>query len=365
MRTGTSLKTAGGVLLILGAGVLLAACGGSGGGSGDGGSVSFSLVLREDAAVAGTGARTLAQFPCEGQDIDTIEAELLKNDVTEAEGGPFACEDGEGSIEDVPPGRGYTLAVFARNAAGEAIFSGEVDGLRIIAGQTTEAGEVILTRIRNRPPVLAAISDQSLLPGGQVAINLSATDLDAGDALSFAAGLNDDVENPFQVQLQDNGDGTAVCTLTAGAEAPAGTYSFLFTVTDDGVLEPGVLSDSQSVAVTVGTVVLNQAPVLTPIGDQSVFYGNPIVIPVTATDPDGDPLSYAAVWLEAEGDELPGNADFGQDEGGAWVFTWTPLLESDLGTKTFRFTVTDQSALPPGPLSDSEDVRISVVFEPD
>jgi hypothetical protein len=69
-------------------------------------------------------------------------------------------------------------------------------------------------------------------------------------------------------------------------------------------------------------------------------------------------------WLEAEGSELPGNAVFNRDEGGVLSFRWTPLGEPGLGVKTFRFTVTDNSTAPPGPLSDFEDVIITVEFGP-
>jgi hypothetical protein len=106
---------------------------------------------------------------------------------------------------------GVYAAVTARDGEGTAIFSGEVDNLRVTAGQTTEAGTVTLNRIRNRPPVLTAISNQTVFRGGQVVINLSATDPDQGDTLTFAAALSDDVSNPFLVQMVNNGGGTAVC----------------------------------------------------------------------------------------------------------------------------------------------------------
>ena len=170
MKTCSSVKAAGSALMLLGVLFVVTACGGSGGGSAEGGSVAFSLVLENAPASAGSASSLLAQFPCAEQGIATIEAELLKGEVTEAEGGPFDCEDGEGSIDDVPPGSRYTLAVYARDGEGTAIFSGEVDNLRVTAGQTTEAGTVTLNRIRNRPPVLAAISDQTVFRGGQVVI---------------------------------------------------------------------------------------------------------------------------------------------------------------------------------------------------
>lgn len=364
MKTYGSVKAGGSALVLMGVLMVFTACGGSGGGSSDGGSVVFSLALQNTPAGNAAVESELAQaeFPCAEQAIAAIEAELLKNEATEAEGGPFDCEEGEGSIEEVPPGSNYTLIVTARDGAGTAIFSGEADGLRVTAGQTTDAGTVTLNRIRNRPPVLAAISDQTVFAGGQVVVNLSATDRDQGDVLTFAAELSDDVSNPFQVLVQNNGDGTAVCTLSANSEAQAGSFTFRFTVTDDGELEPGALSDSQDVAIILQA--RNRPPVLSAIGSRTEELGQPIVIAPSATDPDGDPLAYTVQWIGAAEGVLPGNAVFNRDEGGVLSFRWTPLDDSGLGVKTFRFTVTDNSTAPPGPLSDFEDVVITVEFGP-
>jgi hypothetical protein len=180
--------------------------------------------------------------------------------------------------------------------------------------------------------------------------------------LTFAAELSDDASNPFQVQVQNNGDGTAVCTLSAGSEAQAGSFTFRFTVTDDGELEPGALSDSQEVAILLQA--RNRPPVLNAIGSRTAELGQPIVIAPSAADPDGDPLRYSVRWLEAAGNELPGNAVFNRDEGGVLSFRWTPLGDAGIGVKTFRFMVTEDSTAPPEPLSDFEDVIITVGFGP-
>src|SRR5262245_16340617 len=90
----------------------------------------------------------------------------------------------------------------------------------------------------------------------------------------------------------------------------------------------------------------NQPPVLAPIGDQTVVLGSDLLIPVTATDPEGQPVTLAA-------DGVPANAYFLPDSG---IFC---LFASDEGQLEqpveVTFTASDGSA------SSSETIRITVV----
>jgi hypothetical protein len=73
--------------------VLVYACGSGGGSGSEGGvgSISFDFVLappESTAAVAGQQPNQ-AEFPCEDNDVETIEAQVLdENEVVLAEGGP-------------------------------------------------------------------------------------------------------------------------------------------------------------------------------------------------------------------------------------------------------------------------------------
>jgi hypothetical protein len=91
----------------------------------------------------------------------------------------------------------------------------------------------------------------------------------------------------------------------------------------------------------------NRAPVLDPIGPQSVVEGQTLVIQLAATDPDGDTLSYGATPLPV-GASLSASGEF----------RWTPLRTTAACNgstqTTVRFTASD------GSLSGSESVPIAV-----
>lgn len=97
--------------------------------------------------------------------------------------------------------------------------------------------------------------------------------------------------------------------------------------------------------VTLVITPVNDAPVLAPIGPQTVAEGAPLTFTVTATDPDGDPLTLSAA-------DLPSGALFA---GG--VFSWTPGYDA-AGVYTITLVASD------GVLSDTLQVPVTVVEAP-
>ena len=90
----------------------------------------------------------------------------------------------------------------------------------------------------------------------------------------------------------------------------------------------------------------NLPPVLAPIGDRTVFLGSDLLIPITATDPEGQPVTLSASGIR-------GNAYFLPDSGVFCLFADDETqLEQPLEV---TFTASDGSA------SSSETVRITVV----
>jgi hypothetical protein len=88
----------------------------------------------------------------------------------------------------------------------------------------------------------------------------------------------------------------------------------------------------------------NNPPVLNPIGNKTVEEGQLLQFTVSASDPDGDSLTYSA-------SNLPSGASF---EPGTQTFSWTPGT-GQAGTYTdVHFEVDD------GDLPDSEDIAIIV-----
>jgi len=92
----------------------------------------------------------------------------------------------------------------------------------------------------------------------------------------------------------------------------------------------------------------NHAPVLDPIGNKAVYEGQLLEFIVTATDPDGDNLTYSA-------SNLPEGASF---DPAAQTFSWTPTYVQAGTYPNVHFGVTD------GNLTDVEDITITVKYPP-
>jgi hypothetical protein len=178
----------------------------------------------------------------------------------------------------------------------------------------------------NRAPELAVIEKKTVTAGTELTFTVSATDAD-GDSLTYSAsGLQDGAGiNPI----------TGVFTWTPGQDQ-FGEYPITFTVSD------GKLTDSESMTITVNKVIPeNRAPELAVIENKTVTAGTELTFTVSATDADGDQLTYSASGI-------PTNATFSSK-----TFTWTPSM-NQIGTYTVVFTVSD------GKLSDSESIKITV-----
>ncbi len=111
------------------------------------------------------------------------------------------------------------------------------------------------------------------------------------------------------------------------------------------VQDPGALSDSETVAITVTSLPVNQAPVLASIGAKSVQEGSALTFAISATDADNDVLTYSATGL-------PTGSSFTV---ATKSFSWTPGTGT-AGSYSVTFRVQD-----PGTLSDSETVTITVL----
>ena len=90
--------------------------------------------------------------------------------------------------------------------------------------------------------------------------------------------------------------------------------------------------------------VVNRAPVLAPIGGQTVNVGQPLGLLLSASDADGDPVAFSATGV-------PGGAVFMDAGNGMATFNWTPTAA---GNTAVTFVVSD------GMASDSERVVITV-----
>jgi hypothetical protein len=165
--------------------------------------------------------------------------------------------------------------------------------------------------------------------------------------LSFKANATDPNVPPATLRLSLGSDAPAGASISTDGvfywtptEAQAGPFSFMITVSN------GALTDSKIVSITV--VEVEQPPVLTVPGSQTLAVGTLLIFTVSATNPDVDDLAT----LSASG--LPSGASFDSDLGS---FVWTPANSQGPGVYAVTF-----KAVEPGPngLSDTKTVTITV-----
>jgi hypothetical protein len=178
--------------------------------------------------------------------------------------------------------------------------------------------------VGNQPPVLSPLPNLTAHPGVPVSFTAQASDLD-GDPVTFSL-----VGSP-----------PAGATMTASGQfswTPSWSQVGAQTITV-AATDPGGLSDTRSSTITVG----NQAPILNPLPSLTGHPGAAISFLATASDPDGDPLTFSLV-----------NAPPGATMTANGQFSWTPGW-FQLGAQTITVRVTD-----PGGLSDTKSCTISV-----
>ena len=179
----------------------------------------------------------------------------------------------------------------------------------------------------NRLPVLNAIPAQTVDEGSPISVTLSGSDLD-GESLTYSSG-----NLPTGAVLNAS---TGLFEWTPDY-TQSGSYSVSFTVSDGTAV-----SDTQTMNITVQNV--NRSPVLNAIPAQTVDEGSPISITLSASDLDGESLTYSSA-------NLPTGAVLNATTG---LFEWTPDYTQS-GSYSVSFTASDGTAV-----SDTQTVDITV-----
>ena len=189
------------------------------------------------------------------------------------------------------------------------------------------------------PPILTPISGQSVREGANLSIPLSATDPDGGTITFSATGM------PGFCSLTDSNDGTGSIDCSPGA-GDAGNSNITVTATDSAL---ETASDN-----FVLTVEANTAPNIGNIINRSMAEGTSLNIPVSASDNDGDGVSFSESGLPGfcsltDNNDNTADIDCNPGAGGAGVYPVTitatddapiPLGDSEL----FTLTVSANSA---------------------
>jgi len=267
--------------------VFLYSCGSGGGGddSAKTGSLRFSLAMLQgqgsgQASNIRAAANSESQFECQTDSytIASIEAQIVdENNELLTEGGPWDCEDRQGTISDVEAGGGRIAIVSAKDESGTTIAEGQSDPVTVIAGQTVNAGTIVLNLL-NSAPVANAGPDQTPFEGDKVTLDGSGSSDADGDTLTFFWSFTS-LPAGSEAMLSDSSAVKPTFVVDA-----LGTYEVELIVNDGTV-------DSAPDTVKIDTK--NSAPVADAGPDKTPFVNDTVTLDGSgSSDVNGDALTY-------------------------------------------------------------------------
>ncbi len=250
---------------------------------------------------------------------------LLTVNVTASEPGGLPIDSLTADLSGLPPGASFAASPDNTSgtlswtpAAGDADSSYQVTFTATAAGVSGSATTTITVTQPDAAPIVAAPATATVGENSPLSVSVTASDPD-GDAITSltASGL------PTGATFSAGpGNTTGTLNWTPGY-AQAGTYTVTFTAAN-------TLSGTGTTEITVTDV--DRAPVVTAPATASGKVALPMVVNVTAADPDaGEITSLTASNLPAGATFTPGP---GNTTG---TLNWTPAT-NQLGSYTVTFT---------------------------
>ncbi|WP_232537676.1 Kelch repeat-containing protein [Cystobacter fuscus] len=200
-----------------------------------------------------------------------------------------------GVLGNIPAGSNRTFLAQAFDASGTKLFEGSTSGITISANQTTEV-VLILQQVNPPPPFeneaplidSLTISSTTVAVGGSISLVATVHDPNPGDTSSYAWSAT---AGTFSMPNALSTSWTAPVTtgiqkLTLSVTDSRGlSSSVTLTVNVSQVGQEGEASLDISFNSSPRVSAMNASPT-------QLSMGNPSVVSVTASDPDGDVLSY-------------------------------------------------------------------------
>ncbi|MCX6710360.1 MAG: putative Ig domain-containing protein [Candidatus Woesearchaeota archaeon] len=165
----------------------------------------------------------------------------------------------------------------------------------------------------NRIPSLNPISNNSTDENKSITFYVNATDPDSDDTLTYSIS-----GAPLGASINSS---TGFFSWTPLFNQ-SGTYNVTFSVSD------GMLSANETIAINVSNT--NRAPAIDAIGNRNVEEESTLEFTVSASDPDGDSITYSA-------SNIPSRAEFNS---ATRTFSWTPNLTQS-GSYSVTFSASD------------------------
>jgi len=200
----------------------------------------------------------------------------------------------------------------------------------------------------NSAPVLNPIADQAVERGGEISVQINATDPDADPITITPAGL------PSYGYFEDMGGGVAYLTVMPPLNEPPSLFQVTMTASD------GSLSSSQTFTLKVYPAGNPNAPVMASVANPTVAEGQTSSVTVSATDADQNVVvltaslpAFASLTQTSSG---PGSASGRVDlapgycASGSYAASVTASDGAWTDTKTFTVYVTDVNRAPAWPV---------------
>ena len=186
---------------------------------------------------------------------------------------------------------------------------------KVTDGYLSDSKNVLITvdAANSHPPVLDEIGNKTVSVRSNLQFVVNAIDLD-GDELTYSAS---------GVPVNATFDCVNRTFSWTPGDDQAGAYDVTFSVSD------GMFQVSKLAHILVNNGG-NRAPAIDPVADASVMQGEKLIVNITASDPDGDVLTYSAANLPAGATFDPVNRQF----------TWSPANTQE-GNYTVTFNVSD------------------------
>ena len=197
----------------------------------------------------------------------------------------------------------------------------------------------------------SGIGSQSIAANETIEIDLYAVGALVSDQNEDGSPSGDTIR--LQLDPDDNPAGATLTPEGVFRWTPTadqmGTAEFIVIAIDSGA---PALADAEVFTIEVGEPPENQQPDLAAISDVSGSVDEEVVVNLSATDPDGDTLTFTL-----DPDQNPAAATIEQTDNNNAVLRFTPTTELAGQTVEFSVIVTDDGAVP---ASDTETFELTI-----
>ncbi len=218
--------------------ILVSACSDAQYSSSETGSIAFSIEWKGAPTIQLTSrAIKAASLDCDAAGVTTVRFDLYDENNSYLVGDSWSCSYHEGTVHDVPVGSNRKLVVTGEDSSGNVLYRGEVTGITVAAGQTTNVGTIVVEPIENTPPtatITSPTNGSTYTEGDDITFSGTGEDAEDGtltsSSLVWTSSIDGQIGTGESFTRNDLSVGTHTITLTA-TDSDDATGSDSITVT--------------------------------------------------------------------------------------------------------------------------------------